>query len=291
MTEKRDLMVLEALVSPLSAEKKPWNLFLIGFLYSILAIFISYWIFPEYAGIVSITLIVIAFLPLLYATMKTEEERDISSSDELKLLAGHSRALSFFVFLFMGITIAVAVLYIFLPSNVVSAIFQPQINTISRIQTSATYTGGAVSSGMFSKIFLNNMKVLGFCIVFSLLYGAGAIFILSWNASVIGAAIGEFARQEISKYAGLLGLMNISSYFSAFGLGLVRYMIHGIPEVAAYFVGALAGGIISVAVIRHEIGTKKFEKVIADASILVLISVAMLMFAAALEVYVIPLLF
>ena len=43
-----------------------------------------------------------------------------------------------------------------------------------------------------SEIFINNMGVLFLCIIFSFLYGAGAIFILTWNASVIAAAIGSF---------------------------------------------------------------------------------------------------
>jgi len=30
-------------------------------------------------------------------------------------------------------------------------------------------------------------------------------------------------------------------------------MIHGIPEIVAYFIGALAGGIISVAIIRKDL--------------------------------------
>ena len=89
----------------------------------------------------------------------------------------------------------------------------------------------------------------------------------------------------------MLGFTAASVYFGAFGLGLLRYMIHGIPEIAAYFIGALAGGIISVAFINHELGTKRFEKVVVDASVLILISVAMLIIAALLEVFIIPVFF
>lgn len=282
-------MVLEALINPVSAEKKPWNLFIIGFVYSLLAVFISYWIFPEYAGIVSITLIVITFVPLLYATMKTEEERDINVKEEIRLLEGHGKALTFFLFMFIGITAAITVAYLFVPTETASSIFQPQISTISRIQGNAVADHSSLST--LNKIFLNNVKVLGFCILFSFLYGAGAIFILAWNASIIGVAMGDFIRTELSKVAGVLGLVNVSSYFHAVGFSIIRYLIHGIPEIAAYFVGALAGGIISVAIINHEVGTKRFEKVIADASILILISVAMLIVASLLEVYMIPLIF
>ncbi|MDP2750980.1 MAG: stage II sporulation protein M [Nanoarchaeota archaeon] len=285
-------MVLESITTPLDAERRPWLLFIIGFLYTTMAVFIANWIFPDYAGIVFLTFIVMAFVPLLYATMKDEEEKDLGTDDEIKLLVGHSKALNFFMFLFLGITFSVGLLYLVMPTHISGAIFEPQISTINKIQGAATgVEGNVISINAFNRIFFNNIKVLGFCILFSLLYGAGAIFILAWNASVIGVAVGEFARHQIVRYASVLGFVNVSSYFQAIGLGLMRYMIHGIPEVAAYFVGALAGGILSVAIINHEIGTKKFEKVLSDVGILVVISLGMLLFGALLEVYVTPVFF
>jgi uncharacterized membrane protein SpoIIM required for sporulation len=68
-------------------------------------------------------------------------------------------------------------------------------------------------------------------------------------------------------------------------------MIHGIPEIAAYFIVALAGGIISVAVIKHEYGTERFWEVMQDALNLVVAAVIVLIIAAAMEVYLTPLIF
>jgi len=65
-----------------------------------------------------------------------------------------------------------------------------------------------------------------FTLIFSLIFGAGAIFILAWNASVISAAIGIFTSYNINEIP----------------IGLLRYMIHGFPEITSYFVTALAGG-------------------------------------------------
>ena len=64
-----------------------------------------------------------------------------------------------------------------------------------------------------------------------------------------------------------------------------------ILEILAYFVAGLAGGIISSAVIRHDFGTKKYEKIILDSAVLLLISVVMIVVAAFLEVYVTPMFF
>ena len=132
------------------------------------------------------------------------------------------------------------------------------------------------------------MKVMIFCILFSFLYGSGAIFILTWNASVIGAAVGNFIRNHVSTFAETAGMSGFATYMHAGSLSLLRYSIHGIPEIAAYFIAGLAGGILSVAIIRHDFGTSKFEQVLLDVSDLILIGIFVLFAAAMLEVYVTP---
>jgi uncharacterized membrane protein SpoIIM required for sporulation len=72
---------------------------------------------------------------------------------------------------------------------------------------------------------------------------------------------------------------------------LLKYSIHGIPEIAAYFYGGLAGGILSVALIRKHFKSEKFSKIMRDFSELVLIAAGFLIAAAFLEVYVTPVLF
>ena len=136
---------------------------------------------------------------------------------------------------------------------------------------------GAVSSGalQFASILENNLLVMMFTLVFSLLFGAGAIFILAWNASVISASIGIFAKSS---------LVDIP-------LGLARYMIHGFPEIAAYFVAALAGGIFGIGVARHGIKDKLFLKIAMHTAILIFISILLLVLAGLMEVYLTPLLF
>jgi uncharacterized membrane protein SpoIIM required for sporulation len=114
-----------------------------------------------------------------------------------------------------------------------------------------------------------------FTLLFSLIFGAGAIFILAWNASVISAAIGIFSKSS---------LMNLP-------LGLFRYMIHGIPEIGSYFAGALAGGIISIAGIKHNIKSEKFWVILQDSLNLVILAVVLLIIAALIEVLVTPLFF
>jgi uncharacterized membrane protein SpoIIM required for sporulation len=108
---------------------------------------------------------------------------------------------------------------------------------------------------------------------------------------VIGVAIGNFFRTHFSAYATAAGLVKLAGYLHIGSLSLLRYALHGFPEILAYFVGGLAGGIISVAVIKHDFGTKTFEKILLDSSDLIIISLAMLLLAALIEVFVTPMVF
>ncbi len=274
-------MVLESLINPFKAEKEPWEMFFVGLFYASIAIILSLWVFKQHASLVMVFLTVMACIPLIYNTIRMEEKKDTEIEEERALLKEHSRALSFFVFLFLGITISFTLWYIFVPQSTVNTLFGIQMQTISDINNKVT--GQAVQSfSLFIKIFLNNIRVMVFCILFSFLYGAGAIFILTWNASVIGTAIGTFIRGNVS---------NAISYLHMAPLGILRYMIHGIPEIAAYFIAGLAGGIISVAVIAHDFDSKKFEHILLDSTDLLIISLAVLFIAAVIEVYITPMLF
>lgn len=282
-------MVLESIISPFKAEKRPWELFFIGFIYSSAALFLSNWIFKDQASLIMVFLTVMACVPLLYATIKREEKKDTIITGERKILKEHSKVISFLLFMFLGFVASFVLWYVILPSGFIQNSFNVQTQTIQTINTQIS--GGYSTTRALSYIILNNLKVLIFCILFSFLYGAGAIFILTWNASVIAAAIGNYIRSNIAIYASTTGLAKASSYLQIVSLGFLRYMVHGIPEIAAYFVGGLAGGIISVAVIREKFGTKKFEKVVLDSSDLILISIAILIIAGIIEVYITPILF
>ena len=144
---------------------------------------------------------------------------------------------------------------------------------------------------IFKTIFFNNIRVVVFCVLFSFLYGAGAIFILTWNASVIGAAMGNLIRSNLGSVADAVGLTAVGHYLQIVSYGLLRYVIHGIPEIAAYFVAGLAGGIISIAIIKHDMGTRKFEHIILDTADLLLIAILLTFAAGVLEVWVTPMIF
>ena len=131
--------------------------------------------------------------------------------------------------------------------------------------------------------------MLFFVLLFSFIYGDGAIFILTWNASVIAVAIGNSIRGVISSAASSIGVSGATVYFQAVSLGSIRYLLHGVIEIGAYFVGGLAGGLISVAVIRYKLFDERFNKVLIDSMQLILMSAGLLLLAAVVEVFISPL--
>lgn len=280
-------MVLESLFTPQTAEKKPWEMFFMGLLYASIGIFLSIWIFKEHASLVMVFLTVLACIPLMHNTIKYEELKDIKRRNVL--IKEHGKAISFFVFLFIGFVVAYSIWYILLPKELMVNTFSIQTDTIRVINHQIS--GNTYVTTVLSQILFNNFKVLFFCILFAFFYGAGAIFILTWNASVIAAAVGNFVRNDIAIAAKYAGLFKVWSYFQIFSLGLLRYFIHGIPEITAYFVGGLAGSIISVAVIRHEFMSDNFKKVVKDSFHLIGLAIILLLVAGLMEVYVTPMFF
>ncbi|MBL7148067.1 MAG: stage II sporulation protein M [Nanoarchaeota archaeon] len=273
-------MVLESLVSVEKAEKNYKTMFFYGLLFVSVAILLSLWIFHDQSSMVMVFLVVIACVPLMYNTIKHEESIDINTAQERTLLREHTKVLKFLMFLFIGFIVAFSLWFTFLPEPTTETLFSTQLKTIGQINSKIT--GDAISSGVLIQIFLNNFKVLLFCIFFSFFYGAGAIFILTWNASVIGAAMGTFIREKLSYFG---------SYFAVIPIALLRYMTHGFFEILAYFIGGLAGGIISIAIIRHHTENKKFKTVLTDSMDLIILAVIILIIASLIEVYITPALF
>jgi len=284
--------MIEMLIKPKRAERRPWEMFFIGLLYASVSLLLVTFVFgkdsvlKEGSGLLVVILTVISSLPFMYYIIKLEEGKDIEISNSGRLIKEHSKAIRALMWLFLGFVIAFSFWYLVLPGSAQQN-FNFQVKTFCAINSPSSYsncleehgisvgTGAVAGAGYFFKIFSNNLRVLIFTILFSLALGAGAIFILVWNASVISAAIGIFARESI---------MNLPS-------ALLRYLVHGLPEISAYFVGALAGGIISVAVIRKDLHGEGSWRILQDFLLMTLVAIGILIIAALMEVYLTPFLF
>lgn len=284
--------MLESLINPKRLVKGPWKMLFIGLLYASLSILLVHLFFTsdpvlsKFSGMIVVTFCVMFSLPFMYFIIRREEKEDEHTEGFWHVWKRHSDAIYALMWLFLGFIIAFSFWFIILQN---STLFNAQVGTYCLINSPGTIedcvarysfnqngiTGASANSIKFLSIIQNNIYVMLFTLIFSLIFGAGAIFILAWNASVIAAAVGVFTQYNIKEIP----------------LGLLRYMIHGFPEIAAYFVVALAGGMFGVGVLRNGIRGKKFIRVLENSVILIFIAILILIIAAAIEVYITPLLF
>jgi uncharacterized membrane protein SpoIIM required for sporulation len=263
--------MLKILLSLKKAENHPLEMMVVGFFYASISLILSLWILPEYSSMVMIFFTVVSCLYVVQKAVIAEEERESDIGSEKKILTYHARTLYFLVFLFIGFVFAFALWTIILPYEQVSILFNLQSSAIQEIKT---LTGDATSNSGLSAILLNNLKIVLISFLLALFYGAGAIFILVWNASVMGFIIGDLARNTF----GLTALPAI----------IAKYFLHGIPEMLAYFTATLAGGILFISFVRGDIFEKP-KKILFGASLLFVASLLLLILAALIEVYISPL--
>jgi len=267
-------LVFESIFSSKVVRKNPWKMLLLGIIYSSAGILLSMWIFPSDPSLSAVFLTVIAGVPLLVKVLKIEETESFTKK-EYPLVGNHKDVLGVIFFLFIGLLISFTAWYLILPEETANQVFSIQRNTIQRINTNIQ--GSYIQVEYLKTILANNFKVLFFCLVFSLLYGAGALFIITWNSSVLGTAIGNAIKTNVT---GAL------SYFSAIPMGFGQYLLHGVPELIAYFLAGIAGGIISAAVIRHKPKSKKFKEVVLDSIDLIILASIVLIASGLIEVYI-----
>ena len=110
--------MLELLINPKKAERRPWQMFFIGLLYASLSIFLARFLFysdnalSRYMGVFVVLFSVIFSLPFVYYTIKLEERKDSEFSGERKLLREHTKAIMTFIWLFLGFLVAFSIGYI-----------------------------------------------------------------------------------------------------------------------------------------------------------------------------------
>lgn len=279
--------MLDRLIPFKKSIREPWRMSYVGLIYSSVAIILTNFIFSkdyvlsQYSGVLLVLFTLICCLPYMYKIIKNEEGKDLEIDEQGSLIREHTRAVKALMWLFLGLVIGFSFWYLALP-NSASTNFDAQIKTFCTVNSPSNYesclqqygviTGAVTNVNQLMSIFANNLYVMMFTLVFSLFFGAGAIFILIWNASVIAAAIGMFAKN--------LGRLH---------LGLLRYLVHGLPEISAYFIAALAGGIVSVAFIRKDLRGERVWIILQDALILIIMALLILIVSAFMEVYLTPL--
>lgn len=270
-------MVLELLIKPHAAERVPLAVGFAAFVYTFVAIAFSLQLFPQQASILSIAFITIIFMPLFQRLFSIEEKKDrfAATRKSRNLFTRHKPLIYIFAAFFIGVVLATSAVFVFFPSA--SSAFDIQQETLQRLGAA---TGSAATDGGFSRFFFNNTEVMVLVFILSILFGAGAIFILAWNASVIGVYAGV-----IVKTLANAGLPLETAYIYGIPYSLGTIALHGIPEILAYFFAALAGGVLGIGIIREKWSSKEFHLIFKDAVAFFIIAEFLIALAAFLEAF------
>ena len=138
--------------------------------------------------------------------------------------------------------------------------------------------GSQFSGELFYELLSNNFLVLLACFIIALLTGDGAIFLITWNASVWGTIFGLTAKCAAS-------ISNENSFY-LFGLIMLIVFPHMIIEALAYFLAAISGSIISKDVILEKFASDRFFEVFGLNLYLLVFALITLVLGALVETYV-----
>lgn len=285
---------------------------IIAFLFAIVGMWLAFYVFPNSASILTLAFVVIAAEPVVRkALVDTEDEEIRHPGSAATFLERHFDLIRMYSWFFLGLVFAYMAWYIILPSAAngdclagtycgdfptQASIFaeqERQLQSIGNLRSSvsgnvvATANATAIPQqgdfwGIAGFLFQNNLTVLLLAIFFSFLFGEGALFLIGWNASIIGTVMGKISAAFIAASEA----HNIGTLIHGLGYGVfqgIGFIPHGIPEIGAYYIGAIAGGIISASMAKETYRTNEFRTIAKDASAMIITAILLLLVAACIE--------
>lgn len=234
---------------------------------TVLAIAISYYIFPfrvagqNYGGLLAVMISALALsYPLMQYIRSRDREEFQRRWQESTLLARHVSEITVFLSCFASSVVVFAVATFLLPEG----FFAVQKSTIESV---GALTGNLVSPGLFLQILTNNIGLFFATFVLTFFVAGGMVFVVVWNASVLGVLVGRLA----------------GSVFQL-PMRLLPFMVHGLLEVAGYISAGLAGYLLAYAMeefFYEEEG--QFGTPLEDAFVLLGLGISALIVAAFFE--------
>lgn len=264
-------MVLESLFPAKKIENKPIDMILLSSVIAFVSVFVAWWIYPSAAGIIAPLLVTVAMTPVVYRILADEEEEDcLVAEKKIKenFWQRHNDVILLFGLFFIGNFISIFAIAIFAPQDFVEAAFAQQLADILAI----TAMSGAAISGaaLVTPIVENNLRIMLFAFALSFLFATGALFILSWNASILALFLAGLLRQGL---------------YAEFALRTAGILPHALIEMAAYFLAGIAGGMLSAGVIREKPMSPEFKLVVRDSLFMLGLSILCVAVGGLVEVY------
>lgn len=278
-------MVLEHIFPEDWLEHKGRYAFILGIVYSLIAVVISSILFPGDPALVAVAFTSMLLLPEMYKIFSIEERQEaIEQKVSMRSLWRNDiEVVRIYIFLFLGILLVYSVGTMLLPTVQTNSLFREQLEIrfgqgFSGQAIAGQATSTSFSSTLFFDLLSNNFMVLVACFILALLTGDGAIFLITWNASVWGAIFGITAKNA-ALFAG-------KNPFALFGVIMLVVFPHMIIEAISYFLAAISGSVISKDVLLEEFASERFLEVFGFNLYLLLFGLIFLVLGALVETFV-----
>lgn len=274
-------MVLEHIFPEDWLEKKAFFAFLLGIGYSVVGILIASILFPGDPALVAVAFTSMLLLPELYKIFSIEERQE-SMEQEVSLRAlwrDDIGLVKIYIFLFLGILLTYSIGTMILPEFTTNNLFREQLE----IRFGQGFSGNAIFGGQFStQLFIdllsNNFLVMMACFMLALLTGDGAIFLITWNASVWGTIFGLTAKNAAA-FSG-------QNAWILYGTVMLIVFPHMIIEAICYFLAAISGSVISKDVLLEKFASHRFLEVFGLNLYLLFFAIVFLLLGAGVETWV-----
>jgi len=260
-------------------EKIRYNYLVLFFLSIIIIVFSTLLSLKSgpYGGILIIAISLVPFVQIYNKIIEKDEmlSEKIKSKKNIFLRYKEYFAISFIIFF-------ASIIGFYISYLINHNLFYPQIQAIESIRRdiiALSYANAIHTSSFFTYILYNNMMVLLLFFAFSIIFGAGAIYLLLWNASIIGVFLGIKASEYMSNNI-------IHKFILVPAISLIEILPHGILEFLGYFLAALAGNILSIAFIKN-LDRESLENILSDSLALFVLAILFIFVAAVIEAYII----
>jgi len=261
-------MVLEQFLDRKIVVKHSIFVFILSALYVFVAYAVQALFFPADTGLAIVLLVTILLVPSLHHLVVFEEK--LESKGASHFWRRHHVIIKCYLGAFLGLLAGFLILGFVNPAmlgyqqqQLVQEHLKPEIIATFLNQPYTPDTTTAIA------LFSHNLMYLLFGFVLSLFYGAGAIFLVAYNASFFAA----FVVELFAKWSAAGQLAAIS-------------LVHLLPESAGFILTAIAGAEISRALIHEKLTGDAFRNVLKNCFLLLLFGIMFILLAAVLETYV-----
>ena len=273
-------MVLEHIFPEDWLEKRAWFAFVLGAGYSLVGILIASILFPGDPALVAVAFTSLLLLPELYKMFEMEERKErMEKAVTFKALWRDDIDLvKIYIFLFLGILIVYSFATIILPSFETNTLFREQLEIRLGQGFAGQAVAGVFGTDLFWSLLSNNFMVMLACFFLALLTGDGAIFLITWNASVWGTIFG-FTAKSASMISG-------QHPFLVFATVMVIVFPHMMIEAMSYFLAAISGSVISKDVLLEKLDSDRFMEVFSFNLYLLFAALVFLVLGCLVETFV-----